>query len=195
MKLMPSLENLYKDLVNQQKADMNQLEAARSIIMTNDPAPGNSTAGSQWFSLITKYIDILLEIQKSIGENVSEKLKEDVQSKKGQLAINCVILGIVVILTPLMIMAVIKMTNTIMKYAAKLEFTTQTLKEEQKRTDAVLSAMFPLSVAETLKKGEKVNSEYYDNVTVFFSDIVNFTNICSVISPMEVTTMLNAVYR
>ncbi|EDO45306.1 predicted protein, partial [Nematostella vectensis] len=62
------------------------------------------------------------------------------------------------------------------------------------RTDELLSAMFPRSVAETLKLGEKVPSEHFDSVTVFFSDIVDFTNMCAMISPMSVTQMLNDVY-
>ncbi|KAJ8299765.1 hypothetical protein KUTeg_023825 [Tegillarca granosa] len=34
----------------------------------------------------------------------------------------------------------------------------------------------------------------FDNVTILFSDVVGFTNICSQISPMEVVSMLNAMY-
>ena len=34
----------------------------------------------------------------------------------------------------------------------------------------------------------------FDCVTILFSDVVNFTEICSRISPMEVVCMLNAMY-
>ena len=34
----------------------------------------------------------------------------------------------------------------------------------------------------------------FDNVTILFSDVVGFTRICSQISPMEVVSMLNAMY-
>ena len=34
----------------------------------------------------------------------------------------------------------------------------------------------------------------FDIVTILFSDVVTFTEICSRISPMEVVSMLNAMY-
>ena len=34
----------------------------------------------------------------------------------------------------------------------------------------------------------------FDSVSILFSDVVTFTEICSRISPMEVVSMLNAMY-
>jgi hypothetical protein len=36
--------------------------------------------------------------------------------------------------------------------------------------------------------------QVFENVTILFSDVVGFTTICSCISPMEVVSMLNAMY-
>jgi adenylate cyclase len=36
--------------------------------------------------------------------------------------------------------------------------------------------------------------QIFDVVSVLFSDVVTFTEICSRISPMEVVSMLNAMY-
>ena len=41
-------------------------------------------------------------------------------------------------------------------------------------------------VAEKLKKGEAVLAEWFDDVTIYFSDIVGFTNICSSSDPLQV---------
>ena len=54
--------------------------------------------------------------------------------------------------------------------------------------------MLPKIVAEQLKSGAVVNAEYYDNCTIYFSDIVGFTSISSRCKPMDVVEFLNRVY-
>lgn len=50
------------------------------------------------------------------------------------------------------------------------------------------------SVAESLKSGKAVAAEWYECVTIYFSDIVGFTTISALSSPMEVVDLLNDLY-
>jgi class 3 adenylate cyclase len=54
--------------------------------------------------------------------------------------------------------------------------------------------IFPAHIAEALSKGRKVEPEYRDVVTIFFSDIVNFTTISSSLEPRKVANMLDRLY-
>lgn len=47
--------------------------------------------------------------------------------------------------------------------------------------------MLPPSVAMQLKQTHKVPAEYYEEVTVYFSDIVGFTEIAAECTPLEVS--------
>uniref|UniRef100_A0A3Q1IGT6 Guanylate cyclase n=1 Tax=Anabas testudineus TaxID=64144 RepID=A0A3Q1IGT6_ANATE len=71
---------------------------------------------------------------------------------------------------------------------------TEELEIEKQKTEKLLTQMLPPSVAEALKVGGVVEPEYFDNVSLYFSDIVGFTTISANSEPIDVVDLLNDLY-
>ncbi|XP_061912164.1 guanylyl cyclase C-like isoform X1 [Entelurus aequoreus] len=68
-------------------------------------------------------------------------------------------------------------------------------KAERDRADCLNFMLLPGPVVKSLKETGGVEPELYDEVTVYFSDIVGFTTLCQYSTPMEVVDMLNDIYK
>uniref|UniRef100_A0A0N5AUD5 Guanylate cyclase n=1 Tax=Syphacia muris TaxID=451379 RepID=A0A0N5AUD5_9BILA len=88
--------------------------------------------------------------------------------------------------------------NMMEEYAQNLENEveqrTRELVEEQKKSDLLLYRMLPKQVAELLKLGKTVAPESFDAATVFFSDVVKFTELARRCTPLQVVNLLNELY-
>ncbi|KAL6738423.1 hypothetical protein Aduo_011971 [Ancylostoma duodenale] len=68
------------------------------------------------------------------------------------------------------------------------------LMEQKKKADVLLGKMLPREVAERLKRGQHIEQEGFDSVSVFFSDVVKFTQLAAKCCPTQVVALLNELY-
>uniref|UniRef100_A0A669DBG9 Guanylate cyclase n=1 Tax=Oreochromis niloticus TaxID=8128 RepID=A0A669DBG9_ORENI len=71
---------------------------------------------------------------------------------------------------------------------------TEELEVERQKTDNLVAQMLPKSVAQALKTGKPVKPEHFNEITLYFSDIVGFSTISSLSEPIEVVNLLNDLY-
>uniref|UniRef100_A0ACB8GFB5 Guanylate cyclase soluble subunit beta-2 n=1 Tax=Sphaerodactylus townsendi TaxID=933632 RepID=A0ACB8GFB5_9SAUR len=91
-------------------------------------------------------------------------------------------------------LAEIELSNQLEKKKEELRILSKNLDAEKKKSEALLYAMLPKHVANQLKEGRKVETGNFSSCTILFSDVVTFTNICSVCEPIQIVNMLNSMY-
>ncbi|KAG7226515.1 hypothetical protein INR49_003836, partial [Caranx melampygus] len=91
------------------------------------------------------------------------------------------------------------MIRRLQMYSRNLEYLveerTALYKAERDRADCLNFMLLPGPVVKSLKETGVVEPELYDEVTIYFSDIVGFTTLCQYSTPMEVVDMLNDIYK
>lgn len=158
---------------------------------------------------MASYLDLLRNIQEIVRSNISNDVNMNIKDAKYRTYIGIAIVVVVLLVSPIIIFLVKNATNTIQVnssqlfrkirlkwnslrsvleqiYACNLSEKAKELKREKRKSDMLLFQMLPPSVATQLKQTQKVPAEYYEEVTIYFSDIVGFTEIAAECTPLEV---------
>ena len=143
-------------------------------------------SSAHWFGNLSGYLDGLKKVEDAVINHIDDIIDESISTKVDEVVIDGILFGIIALVAPIIIFFAIRTTSKIQAYAFGLTVKTEQLASEKKRSDSLLYRMLPRTVAQQLKLNLTVPAENYDSVTVYFSDIVGFTKLSAISSPMQV---------
>jgi len=121
----------------------------------------------------------------------SEAKDKEIAAQKKQLAYNLKInLALTACITLLLLLGVIIYRS----YNAQ-RTSNALLSKEKKRSEDLLLNILPAEVAEELKDKGFADAKYFDNVTVVFTDFVNFTKASERMSPQQLIDELHYYFK
>ena len=120
-----------------------------------------------------------------LNDSITPLISADVLRNKTRLCFRyptiCFVKGLVITvflsITVLLCCSVLRLYTRAKRHSLLLERKTHELEKEKCLTQKLLHQILPPCVARDLINGRQAPAEYYDSVTVYFSDIVGFTSI------------------
>lgn len=86
------------------------------------------------------------------------------------------------------------LAGTFNSMTASLQYTLDSLRLEQEKSENLLLNILPKDIAELLKKKPDSIAEQYSEASILFADVVNFTPMSSQMTPIELVGLLNQVF-
>ncbi len=68
------------------------------------------------------------------------------------------------------------------------------LRNEQEKSERLLLNILPAEIAQQLKQQQSAIANRFDEVTILFADLVNFTELAAQVSPIELVNSLNQIF-
>ncbi|PSN38755.1 Atrial natriuretic peptide receptor 1 [Blattella germanica] len=191
---VPSLRQLYKQITKRMK-NYGDIKTMKEEIIANQRRDKNDKQAENYFDNMASYVDELRELQSELRVKIRKHVMANLVDASHKEAYGIAILVLVLVVSPIIIILVHNAVATIQMYSANLAQKAKELKKEKRKSDTLLFQMLPPSVAHQLKQTQQVPAEFYASVSVYFSDIVGFTEIAAISTPLEVVTFLNSIYK
>ncbi|OWA54018.1 Guanylate cyclase 2G, partial [Hypsibius exemplaris] len=189
---------VYSNATADKQAVVDLLDSMRQVLLKKPKGVPSVSTALAWFGNMTTFIDLISGIEVDLVKTIRSHLDFQIQRATTDFTQSLAFLVLVAAGCPPLCIwyfrSVSQINGTIAKSAHVLASQTKTLAMEKRRGERLLHRMLPPFIADSLKRGDHVLPEFFEAVTVFFSDIVGFTKIAARSTPLQTVTLLNSLW-
>lgn len=194
MNQFPGLEgainNLHRDIFSQQN-------------LHNECNPSKRMERQEkallYFNTFTNFMDALTLVRQETINRINSMIFQLNEKWKFELIVYGISMSLVVMIgissSTAFVINVNSLMSEIKEYAETSLKRSHAYQSEEKKVEKLLCQMLPKVVAEKLKSNRTVQNEYFNSVTIYFSDIVGFIDMGMRSSPHQIVDLLNTLYR
>ncbi|KAI8795667.1 adenylate cyclase, germination specific [Biomphalaria glabrata] len=191
----PYAEEMYTEFNVTNAEACQNLKEYRAAWTVNHYPNASAEKGRKFHKSVMEYFNLIARINRALSKKVLTKVDVEITTSINMMVVACMVFICVLIMTPILVKLMHTLTMSIQNYAIEASHKSHQLNIEKQRSDSLLYQMLPKSVAQQLKMHKTVNAEYYEMVTLFFSDIVGFTRLSAASTPLQVVVLLNKLYQ
>ena len=140
----------------------------------------------------------ITEAQLLVSSKEKELQKVEISNQKKEIEIknvqrNGFIIGFILVLVSLFFIYINYKNQK--KYNRKLNISNHNLEKEKRKTEDLLHNILPVEIANELKLNGSSEARQYDNVSVLFTDFVNFSGISETLGPKELVAEIDKCFK
>jgi len=112
----------------------------------------------------------------------------------GILLVALIIGGLITYFNRRLIKAKLRLENIVHSRTLEIQNQKKAIEIEKEKADKLLLNILPVRIAEELKATGRCQTEFYQNVSVLFTDICGFTSISEIMDPEELVSKLDEIF-
>jgi len=171
------------------------IENSREEVLAQKRKDPDTHEAFQYYAATFDYTEKLRNVLIGLRKRLVGTVKSELKAANQQQALGIAILLLVLIISPIIIFLVRNATATIHIFSLTLSTKEQELIQEKQKMEDLLYLTLPFPVARDIQQKKRICAEKIETVTLFYSDLDNFTEVYNDSSPFEMVMMLNNYYK
>jgi hypothetical protein len=148
----------------------------------------------QYVFKFLKYTEKVRTMIQVIADQIRYFVNEDIERIRSENTWPLLYIVVLICFIPICVLFTVNINTAMTRYSSLYNEKVDTYNAEKRKTEKIIGSLLPSSIVREMKHGQVPKPELFDQTTIFFCDIVGFTNIASESTADQIIDFLNDLY-